>query len=778
MNKLIGLLRQENQVNKVLWMLVLGGLIVGPLAIFPLWGITGIFAKQILFTVVAVLILVLLILQVGVNRKVVVGAPYLIGAIKLFILALIFSALFSELPLRALFGTSYEVGTVASFIVLGTFLAAGVWVGREGGEKILSKLPRVILSLGLGLAVYQWLIFLAGFFTFTNGLVGRLGVSTFSSWYESAVWFGFVLVIAVLELSQKGDRPLPKLAVGVVAVVLPLLVLINFNQVWWGLIIILGGAYLISLAWAKNLQIIPKVLLAVLVISVLMGTLATPNSFVANKLNSIYTVFNRQNLEVRPNFFGSFAVAKGVYKDDLFFGMGPNNFKRAWQIHRPTEVNLSNFWNTDFNYGLGVLSSLAVTSGLIGLFGLVVLMALVLGVLAKALRFGYTQKHHTVLVITLATIYLTGFLFSYATDYATVVYSMTLIGILAGLFSVSALTINFNSQTFKVLLWPLLTIDLIIILAFGGWFISRSLGVMTLARVYSNYSTPETFDLASRSLDTALMLNKYDPAFYRTKAILYFQKAARVINDTKLKPEDVRSQFQTSIAESVKNVNLAIATDPYDYVNYMLAGQVYEALGSLKIEGSIEQATASYKKARELNPNNPLVSFSLARLGLNQSQVAEAKGYLNESILKKPNFSQGLMTLAQLDLQEGKVEEAKKKSLTAAQNDPNNVSALFQLGYLMYTTAEYEGAISVLARAVTLSPNQVNANAQYFIGLSLAKLGKNKEALDQFKSIQAYNPDNEEIKRIIGNLTAGLDPLTTTPTKATTTPKTTTKTVK
>ena len=47
------------------------------------------------------------------------------------------------------------------------------------------------------------------------------------------------------------------------------------------------------------------------------------------------------------------------------------------------------------------------------------------------------------------------------------------------------------------------------------------------------------------------------------------------------------------------------------------------------------------------------------------------------------------------------------------------------------------------------------ANAKYFLGLSLARLGKTTDAIAQFENLSSINPDNKEITDILSSLEQG-----------------------
>ena len=115
--------------------------------------------------------------------------------------------------------------------------------------------------------------------------------------------------------------------------------------------------------------------------------------------------------------------------------------------------------------------------------------------------------------------------------------------------------------------------------------------------------------------------------------------------------------------------------------------------------------------------------------------------------------------LSQIEASEGNLVGAIAKAEQAYLFAPDDLGILFQLGFLKFSNRDYEGAIIALERAESINPQY--SNAKYFLGLSYSKIGKNSQAIKQFRDISALNPDNQEIKNIINNLLQGKEPFAT-----------------
>jgi excinuclease ABC subunit A len=99
-------------------------------------------------------------------------------------------------------------------------------------------------------------------------------------------------------------------------------------------------------------------------IPMLLAALAVAMAFVGSSVPRIGNV----PIEVRPGVQASFAIAKDVWwSKRVLLGTGPGTYGIAYALHRPQEVNATDFWSFRFNQGYNVPLTLAVTMGLVGL---------------------------------------------------------------------------------------------------------------------------------------------------------------------------------------------------------------------------------------------------------------------------------------------------------------------------------------------------------------------------------------------------------------------------
>ncbi|MDO8663259.1 MAG: tetratricopeptide repeat protein, partial [Candidatus Wildermuthbacteria bacterium] len=103
--------------------------------------------------------------------------------------------------------------------------------------------------------------------------------------------------------------------------------------------------------------------------------------------------------------------------------------------------------------------------------------------------------------------------------------------------------------------------------------------------------------------------------------------------------------------------------------------------------------------------------------------------------------------------QQGKSQEAIQKLEETKILAPNDIGLAFQLGVVYYQKKDFDKAQGEFERAKILDPSY--ANARYMLGLVYDKKGARQRAIEEFLKVSESNPSNEEVKKILANLSAG-----------------------
>ncbi|MFA6006305.1 MAG: tetratricopeptide repeat protein [Candidatus Paceibacterota bacterium] len=631
---------------------------------------------------------------------------------------------------------------------LGTFFALGVVVCMSLLELIESHAPRLLY---IGGAVGLLLMFLVNF----NVAWAVLGV--------------IALVLLVYRLSMQkmfGAKPAPAVLISFIVFLLfsafgmPWLIAHNYSPYLVTLIIVVLGFAV--LYYSKKLGIISSPALYVLLISILCFFLYTQiGSYLgANQISS---------LEVRPAWGSTFEVVGKVLSKHALTGSGPNTFSNDWLTYKPAGVNDTVFWSTDFNAGVGYIPTFVATTGILGLIAWLFLLVsyLYFGIKALFKLSGDHLTHGVLSVSFLSSLFLWIMAVVYVPD--TVVLALAFAA--TGIFVSSLVTTKFsgeftlsffNSPRFSFVGVLSIVVLMLVSVSFLFFSVKKYIALANFQSALIVSNTSGDLVATSKYLETAVSLDGSD-VFYRSLTDLHVLEMSKLMNTSDVPKEELQKQFQAVLAKAIESGSNAVKADGANYQNHLSFGRVYESLVPI-LPAAYDRAVAEYKAALALNPHNPQIYLTMARLEVAKGDKTKAREMISKALAEKSNYAAAIFLLSQIEADAGNLDAAIKNAQQAAELAPQDIGALFQLGFLKYMKHDYAGAISVLGAAVQINPSY--SNAKYFLGLSLAKTGKTNDAIQQFKEIAESNPDNADVKRILGNLEAGRDALTNAPAPA------------
>lgn len=195
-------------------------------------------------------------------------------------------------------------------------------------------------------------------------------------------------------------------------------------------------------------------------------------------------------------------------------------------------------------------------------------------------------------------------------------------------------------------------------------------------------------------------------------------------------------------------------------------------------KGDINNAILSMEKAASNNPNVDLYFTQLSQLYLAKmnKDIADSKISEENKTKEIQFFSANAINSAKIatdinpqssrnwsirgfiyqnfiGLSPDMQQWAEKSYAQALLLDQYNPYLNAQLGILSYQKKDYSGAVAQLKKTKDL--NQAYPLALYYLGLSYDALGQKSNALAEFKILAQLNPDNQDIKKIINNLSNG-----------------------
>lgn len=689
----------------------------------------------------------------------------------------ILSALFSGVAKDAFLGQALEVGTAGSSAVLFLLLFLVPFVFKSK-DRIFYAYLVFFLSFFL-IAAFQILRLIFGVEFLSLGIFTDITSNTVGKWNDLDIFFGIGTVLSLITLELISLSRLFKiLAYSALIVSLFFLAIINFTPVWYVIAIfsLIFLVYVISFDKSErtsedssfdsetestpSLRRIPMTSLSVLLISlvfILGGN--TIGSTISNKLNIT-------QVEARPSWGATFSVAKNVLVKDPFLGSGPNRFTENWLLHKPDGINSTIFWNTDFNFGVGLIPTFLVTTGLLGAISWALFLGFFLYVGFRAILSVIGDKVSRYLVTSsfLVSLFLWIINVFYIPSFAIVTLSFFFTGLfIASLYqsgAVKAKVISFIEDPRKGFVSVLVLILLLIgTIAVGYSFVEKFSASMYFQRGVVAFNQEGNVDKAEKYLQKAVELDS-DSSYFRSLVQIDMMRLSTLLsqNSEAVSEDALRTQFQGLFSSALSHAEQAVIFGTTDYQNWLSLGQVYEAIVPLKIPNvsAYESAHNAYQQALTLNPKSPAILLTLGRLEAAHADNVKAKDYIGQALRQKNNYTAAIFLLAQIQVQEGNIKDAIDSVAAASYLAPNDSGIFFQLGLLRYNDKNYSGAADAFKKATDLNP--AYANAKYFLGLSYQKTNRVTEAIKEFNDLKATNPDNEEVNLILENLTAGRDP--------------------
>lgn len=759
------------------------GLLLLPFFNLPWLGLSVEISKRLLISTSAFVAFVLWLLGRLQEGRLILPRNYIVAGGFLVALSAAISAVFSGAFWNSFTGLGFEIDTVLSLLVMAVLIFL-VGVYFQSRQRFLSAY--------IGIFVVALIVFLAEIFAifvlrtdylsfvkpFFSLYFSNLTMSVIGKWYDLGIYAGFILLSSLVMIEFFSLKNMPVFRSFIMACfVLAMVVLgfINYLPVWivLGLASLLIFVYKISF-WGMDLEKdshqfggrVQKVFLPsflVIIIALLFITLGGTDKLGKN-ISMARDRLGVPVLEVKPSYSGTWQVAKKSFSQEPMLGLGPNRFTDAWVKYKPAAINQTQFWNTDFRFGVGFIPSQIVTTGLLGILAWVLFFS---AILYYGIRFIFTTKQdkstRALLILSfLGSLYLWIFTIISIPDNGLFGLAFLVTGLFVAILTDTKIIKNTEISLTEDPRLSFVSILLFVVLIIG----SIVVGYLVTEKYVSIYAYQRGQEMmmvknpdiekARNQVLWASSLSRQD-IYYRSLSELDLALAGKLLSSNNLPKEELRLRFLSQSDLAIKDALTATELNPLNYLNWLSLGRVYQALVPLGINGAYERSQEAFSKAKALNPTNPAILLEyFAQLEINKKNISKAKDYTNQSLKIKSNYPQAVSLLSQFDVREGNSDIAARRLEEFLSVYPQYADAnlYYQLGTLKYKSGLYQSASLALGRAVSLMPNF--ANAKYFLGLSLSKMGNKEGALRQFQDVYSFNPDNQEVKQLIAKLQGGL----------------------
>jgi len=468
---------------------------------------------------------------------------------------------------------------------------------------------------------------------------------------------------------------------------------------------------------------------------------------------------NISYLEVRPSFGATVDVARSVYHENALMGIGPNKFVDAWRLYKDPSINQTVFWATDFASGSGYITTLFVTTGILGVVTWLLFFCLfifagfkMLFKSAHADRFWYFIGTSSFV----GALYLWGMAFLYAPGAVILLLAALFTGITFTSYGALISTRSFSLSISSNKRAGFMLVGVVMVIIIGA-----SSGLYYVGQQYvSVYSYGVALQKLQKGIDSKNAEQEIANAYATSNNEVYAlqlasYQLAKINAYTSI--EKLSAEQQQELDDSVRNginaARIAVAKDSTDSATWSTLGSILSVLAGAKVEGTKDGSHEAFEKARSFDPQNPIYLLLEAQLASRAGDLALARTKTEEAIKLKSNYTEALLFMSQIDIAEGKTENAIATTRAIISIEPDNPARYYQLGVLELVQNKLDEGIVAFTKAIELNANY--ANARYQLALALAQKGDTKKAVDQLKVVLELNPGNTDLISLISRLESG-----------------------
>ena len=724
-----------------------------------LWGTLG-FQKSLLAVACVAFVAIggsLLSLR---NREMSTVTPLPLGIFLAFLVIALVSAVVSSDLGAALRGSVFEVQTFAFMLLLFGVMAVPL-ILQQSKRYIFYACAALGSSLALLLLYTVTRIIFGPVLSF--GSFSGVTQSPAGNFNDLALLAGLTVMLSVVTMLQLRLRTFSQaILAGFVTVALLILAVVNFLYVWLvvGFFSLLVLLYLLSYDslfqdsdQTSNTMRSPILLVLIGIVCLVSGAFVVAGDYMGGQFSSLFDV---EYLEVRPSLVANIDIVQGVYKEDLFLGVGPNQFEQAWREFKNPAINQTLFWNTDFVAGSGFVPTLFVTLGLLGgvTFVLFHLSYLWLGIRALLRPTNSDSFWYFAGVFSfVGAVFLWGMSYLYVPGATVLLIAALLTGLSFVAFSdlqpaarkVIPLVTN-HKRGFVVMAATIFCIT-------GSMFVLFTVGEQYVAQASFNKAQQSATSVAEVDQAALQAFSTYpDDRFLGVRAQVALLEMNRLFAISE--PTEVDQQRFVEVADlALRFASAAIDSAPENPEYYAILAGIYNNYALAGIEGALERSVESLEEARRLDPKKPSYSFMEAQMATARGDAEGARAAVTTALQQKSNFAQALLLLAELDIAEGNIEGAIATTRAIITLDPQNPARYYQLGVLFAAAEQVENALEAYSAALTIDPNF--ANARYLRALLLIDFGQSEQALADLRLVSQTNPKNTQLLTLISSLESG-----------------------
>jgi len=701
------------------------------------------------------------------NQEITLPKSFILGAVWLLPLAYLFSSLFTS-GSQTFFGEQLMMDSTVFMLVLAIILTITA-VTLNTFKKALGLYMAMLLSASL-LAIAEVYIFFVARHSLQD--LGLQSISLVGTLNDLGIFFGLITIFVLLSLVL---LPITKMVRSALWVVLAFsiffLVVVNLAALWW----ILGGFSLSFFIFSFSNSYFSKsgVKFDQLSIASLVVFILTMFFIFGTPLTQKITGWtNVGEFDVRPSWGTTVSIADQSLSDSsVIFGTGPGTFSNVWSRYMPLGINVTAFWLTPFPYGIGLVPTSVVTTGLLGLLAWVLFFGVFIWKGSRSMLFPSDSSQDSIAEYIKVTSFISALYLWINTViqvpspvlviYATILTGVFVASLSFGSDSKKHLTLAFRDNP-RVGFAITFVLSLAVLGSVGGVY---GFATRYIAEAYFQKAAhlateegkiDESYDFVTKAIERS----KVD-VYYRLLSNLDMVQVKKLIAQNK-PPEEIKEEYEKLLVRSISNAMEATKLDKNDYQNWENLGNIYHSNIPYGVDGVVDSALSSYDQALTMHPNSPSLYYVKAVLEHSRGDSEKAREYVQKAITLRNQYTDAIFLLAQIQIENNEIQSAIKSVEAITLFNPLDSVAFFQLGLLHYAAEEFQSSVRAFEKALGIYSEY--ANARYFLGLSYWRLGNNARALEEFKKVKETNPENAEVASVIANLEAGKEPFVETAT--------------
>jgi tetratricopeptide (TPR) repeat protein len=189
---------------------------------------------------------------------------------------------------------------------------------------------------------------------------------------------------------------------------------------------------------------------------------------------------------------------------------------------------------------------------------------------------------------------------------------------------------------------------------------------------------------------------------------------------------------QKRVKEAIQVAEAAVKANDQDAGFHTLLGGLY------LIDGQNDKASASYRRALELDPKSAGARLGLARVAIGQKKEDEAIGHLQAALRERPDLPTAVLLLTTLYDKAGQYDQAISVLEAALKASPRQPQFGVQLGTFYLKKGRYDDAIALMSDLFVQYPEF--AEARLIRAQAYLNEGKSDAALQELLAVVKANP--------------------------------------